>query len=81
MATEFHALGLAYKSGKKRGFVLTRFVVSGQRVISEELLSPEPEPINFAAARLKTACLSLIQAAKEDVEPSDAAPRQASKNA
>lgn len=68
MVKEFHALGLAYKRGKNKGYVVTRFVVSGQRVISEELVSPEPEPINAAAARLKAACLTLLQAAREDAE-------------
>lgn len=68
MATEFHALGLAYKRGKTKGYVVTRFVVSGQRVISEELLSPEPESINFAAARLKAACKGLLHEAMEDAE-------------
>lgn len=68
MATEFHALGIAYKRGKNRGFVVTRFVVSGNRVIREELVSPEPEPISFAASRLKSACAELLQAAREDVE-------------
>lgn len=68
MATEFHALGLAYRRGKNKGFVVTRFVVSGTRIIREELLSPEPEPINFAANRLRAGCLELLQATKEDAE-------------
>jgi hypothetical protein len=68
MAIEFHALGLAYRSGKNKGYVVTRFRVSGDRVLEPELVSPEPEPINFAAARLKSACTSLLQAAREDAE-------------
>jgi len=68
MVKEFHALGLAYKSGKNKGFVVTRFVVSGNRVIREELVSPEPEPANFAAARLQARCKELLDAAREDAE-------------
>lgn len=68
MVKEFHALGLAYKSGKNKGYVVTRFIVSGDRVIREELISPEPEPSPFAINRLKGACKELLQAAMEDAE-------------
>lgn len=68
MASEFHALGLTYRGGKNKGFVVVRFRVSGQRVLEETLVSPEPEPINFAAARLKSECAGLLQAAREDAE-------------
>ncbi len=68
MAT-FHAVGLAYKHGSNKGFVCVRFTVSGNRVLSEEVISPEPETINFAAGRLKAECSRLLQAVREDVEP------------
>lgn len=68
MATEFHAIGLAYKRGKSKGYVVTRFVVSGDRVIGAEIVSPEPESINFAAARLKAECKQLLHEAMGDAE-------------
>lgn len=68
MVKEFHALGIAYKHGKNKGYVITRFVVSGNRVIREELISPEPEPANFSANRLISCCRELLQAAREDAE-------------
>jgi hypothetical protein len=68
MSQEFHALGLAYRSGRNRGFVVVRFTVSGNRIIAQDLVSPEPEAIVFAAARLKAECGRLLQEAREDVE-------------
>lgn len=68
MATEFHAVGMAYRTGQRKGFVVVRFTVEGTRVTSTELVSPEPEPIHFAAARLKSQCAALLQAAKESAE-------------
>jgi hypothetical protein len=69
MGTEFHALGIAYRPNKSsRGYVVVRFTVQGNKVIAQELVSPEPEPINFAASRLKTECAKLLQVAKEDAE-------------
>lgn len=70
MVTEFHAVGIAYRPGKNRGFVVVRFDVSGDRVLNAELVSPEPEAIHFAAGRLKGACAELLQLVREDVESS-----------
>lgn len=65
---EVHAVGIAYRTGKNRGYVVTRFTVSGQRVLSEELVSPEPEAINFATARLRGAAADIVQSVREDAE-------------
>lgn len=68
MAIPFHAVGLAYRPGKNRGYVVVRFEVDGAKVLNTELVSPEPEAINFAAGRLRAECAAVLQAAREDAE-------------
>jgi len=74
MATEFHAVGVAYRSGKNKGFVVTRFVVSGDRILNAELVSPEPEAIHFAAQRLKAEAGRLMNEARGQAEVANAFP-------
>jgi hypothetical protein len=68
MATQVHALGITYRPGNNRGYVVVRFTLEGDKVVSRELESPEAEPIHFAAARLRAGCAALLQAAREDAE-------------
>lgn len=58
---EFQAIGVAKIPGKS-GFVVTRFTISGDRVLNAELVTPEalPEPKPFAARRMIAAASKLI---------------------
>lgn len=57
-----HQAGVFKIPGK--GWVVFRTVISGDRVISHEIVS-DPEPKPFAATRLRAVCAQLLQEAED----------------